>query len=286
MTALLTSASPVPALELLRGRTVVVKYGGHAMTDDALLAAFADDVVRLRRAGVRPVVVHGGGPQISAHLERMGVQARFLAGLRVTTPETLDVVRMVLAGKVQRELVGLLNRHGPYAVGLTGEDAHTLTAVRRYAEVDGELVDIGLVGDVTEVNTGAVDVLLDHGHIPVVSPIGRGTDGQPYNVNADTAAGAIAAALGADSLVVLTDVPGLYADWPRRERVVDRLTADELETMLPSLGGGMGPKMRGCLLAVRAGVGSARVLDGRAPHALLHALAGGPTGGGTTVLPG
>ncbi|MFD3457152.1 acetylglutamate kinase [Streptomyces sp. NPDC058691] len=286
MTALLASASPAPALELLRGRTVVIKYGGHAMTDDALLAAFADDVVRLRCAGVRPVVVHGGGPQISAHLERMGVQARFLAGLRVTTPETLDVVRMVLAGKVQRELVGLLNRHGPYAVGLTGEDAHTLTAVRRYAEVDGELVDIGLVGDVTEVNTGAVDVLLDHGHIPVVSPIGRGTDGQAYNVNADTAAGAIAAALGAESLVVLTDVPGLYADWPRRERVVDRLTADELETMLPSLGGGMGPKMRGCLLAVRSGVRSARVLDGRAPHALLHALAGGPDGGGTTVLPG
>ncbi|MFJ4848744.1 MULTISPECIES: acetylglutamate kinase [unclassified Streptomyces] len=286
MTALLTSASPGNALELLRGRTVVVKYGGHAMTDDALLAAFADDVVRLRHAGVRPVVVHGGGPQISAHLERMGVQARFLAGLRVTTPETLDVVRMVLAGKVQRELVGLLNRHGPYAVGLTGEDAHTLTAVRRYAEVDGELVDIGLVGDVSEVNTGAVDVLLDHGHIPVVSPIGRGTDGQAYNVNADTAAGAIAAALGADSLVVLTDVPGLYADWPCRESVVDRLTADELETMLPSLGGGMGPKMRGCLLAVRAGVRSARILDGRVPHALLHALVGGPAGGGTTVLPG
>jgi acetylglutamate kinase len=283
---LLTAPGPLPALEPLRGRAVVVKFGGHAMTDEALLRSFAQDVVLLRQTGVRVVVVHGGGPQISTQLDRLGVPARFLGGLRVTTPETLDVVRMVLAGKVQRELVRLLNEHGPYAVGLTGEDAHTLTAVRRYAEIRGELVDIGLVGDVAEVNTAAVEVLLDHGHIPVVSPLGRGTDGQVYNVNADAAAGAIAAALGAEALVVLTDVPGLYADWPRRDRVLGRLTATELELMLPSLGGGMVPKMESCLHAVRAGVRTARILDGRAPHALLRALTGGPGDCGTTVLPG
>ncbi|MFE2544892.1 acetylglutamate kinase [Actinacidiphila glaucinigra] len=285
---LLSRPGPLPALEPLRGRTVVVKFGGHAMTDGTLLRSFAEDVVRLRQTGVRAVVVHGGGPQISAQLDRLGVPAQFLGGQRVTTPETLDVVRMVLAGKVQRELVRLLNEHGPYAVGLTGEDAHTLTAVRRYTEVGGELMDIGLVGDVTEVNTAALDVLLDHGHVPVVSPLGRGTDGEVYNVNADAAAGALAAALRAEVLVVLTDVPGVYADWPRRERVLDRLTASELELVLPSLGGGMVPKMESCLRAVRAGVRTARVLDGRAPHALLRALTGAPgeAGAGTAVLPG
>ncbi|MFI2302093.1 acetylglutamate kinase [Actinacidiphila glaucinigra] len=286
MTTALAAPGPLPALRALGGRTVVVKVGGNAMGDGSLLRTFAQDVVRIREAGVRVVVVHGGGPQISAQLDLVGIEARFVGGLRVTTPEVLDVARMVLAGKVQRDLVGLLNAHGPYAVGLTGEDAHTLTAVRRYAEVNGEIVDIGLVGEVTEVNTAAVDVLLEHGHIPVVSSLGRGTDGQVYNVNADAAAGALAAAFDAEALVVLTDVPGLYADWPRRERVLDRLTAAELEAMLPVLGGGMVPKMESCLRAVRAGVRSARVLDGRAPHALLRALTAGPGGAGTTVLPG
>ncbi|MFF3945763.1 acetylglutamate kinase [Streptomyces sp. NPDC001902] len=286
MTTALAGPGPLPALRALGGRTVVVKVGGNAMGDGSLLRTFAQDVVRIREAGVRVVVVHGGGPQISAQLDLIGIEARFVGGLRVTTPEVLDVARMVLAGKVQRDLVGLLNEHGPYAVGLTGEDAHTLTAVRRYAEVDGEIVDIGLVGEVTEVNTAAVDVLLEHGHIPVVSSLGRGTDGQIYNVNADAAAGALAAALDAEALVVLTDVPGLYADWPRRGRVLDRLTAAELEAMLPALGGGMVPKMESCLRAVRAGVRAARVLDGRAPHALLRALSVGPGGAGTTVLPG
>jgi acetylglutamate kinase len=276
----------LPLLERLRGSTVVVKYGGHAMADDGLRRAFAHDVVLLRQVGIRAVVVHGGGPQINAQLDRLGIEPVFLGGLRVTTPETLDVVRMVLAGKVQRELVGLLNEHGPYAVWLTGEDAHTLTAVRRHAEIGGERFDIGLVGDISEVNPAAVELLLDHGHVPVVSSICRGSDGQVYNVNADTAAGALAAALGAEALVVLTDVAGLYADWPRRERVLERLTADELESLLPSLDSGMAPKMESCLRAVRAGVRTARVLDGRTPHALLRALARGPEGGGTTVLPG
>ncbi|MEU4096087.1 acetylglutamate kinase [Streptomyces sp. NPDC026673] len=282
---LLTDPGPLPALERLRGRTVVVKFGGHAMTHEHLLRSFAEDVVRLRSTGVRTVVVHGGGPQISAELDRLRVPARFLGGRRVTTPETLDVVRTVLVGTVQRELVRLIDQYGPYAVGLTGEDGRLLTAVRRYAEADGRLLDIGLVGDVAEVDTAAVEVLLERDRVPVVSPLGRGTDGQVYNVNADAAAGAIAAALGAEALVVLTDVPGLYADWPRRERVLHRLTAAELEAALPSLGGGMAPKMESCLHAVRAGVRAARVLDGRVPHAVLRALAGGPGGAGTTVLP-
>jgi acetylglutamate kinase len=284
-TAPVTPGTPA-ALRALADRTVVVKVGGHAMGEEPLLRGFARDVVRLRDVGVRIVVVHGGGPQISAQLDREGIEARFVGGLRVTTAEVLDVARMVLAGRVQRDLVGLLNVHGPYAVGLTGEDARTLTARRRYADVDGERVDIGLVGEVTEVNTAAVEVLLNHGHIPVVSSLGRGTDGQVYNVNADAAAGALAAALDAEALVVLTDVPGLYTDWPRCERVVERITAAELAAVLPELGGGMAPKMESCLRAVRAGVRAVRVLDGRVPHALLRALTAGPQGAGTTVLPG
>ena len=197
---------------------VVVKFGGHAMVDAALQRTFARDVVELWRAGLRPVVVHGGGPQISAMLDRLGLESRFEAGLRVTTPETMEVVRMVLTGRVQRELVGHINAHGPFAVGMTGEDAHTMTAVRRPAWVDGRPVDIGLVGDVVDVNPGMVRTLLEQGHIPVVSPVARGEDGQVYNVNADLAASALAVALGAERLVMLTDVEGLYADWPQQHR--------------------------------------------------------------------
>ncbi|MEV7682164.1 acetylglutamate kinase [Streptomyces sp. NPDC088341] len=279
------SGFPAPAaLERLRGRTVVVKFGGSAMVDEELTRAFADDVVRLRRAGVRMVVVHGGGPQISAQLKRLGIGSRFAAGLRVTTPETMDVVRMVLSGKVQRRLVGLLNEHGPYAVGLTGEDAHTLVAERRYGEAGGEAVDIGLVGNITKVDTTFVRMLLDHGHIPVISPVARGESGEIYNINADTAAGAIAVALEAGTLVVLTDVAGLYAHWPESDRIVERLTAGDLDLLLPGLDGGMLPKMEACGNAVRAGVRTARVLDGRVAHALLTGLLH-PGRGGTTVLP-
>ncbi|MCD9141341.1 acetylglutamate kinase [Streptomyces albireticuli] len=274
----------LPWLRHYRGRTVVIKFGGNAMVDEKLKEAFAQDVVALRRAGLRPVVVHGGGPQISALLERLELEVRFTAGLRVTTPETMDVVRMVLAGQVQRELVGLINAHGPYAVGMTGEDAHTMTAVRRLARVDGELVDIGLVGDVVRVDPDAVRALLDDGRIPVVSPIARGGDGEVYNINADLAASALAVALDAEKLVVLTDVAGLYADWPRSEEVVERLTASELAELLPGMAGGMVPKMEGCLRAVREGVRTAQVLDGRVPHTLLlEVFTDGNTG--TTVVP-
>ncbi|MFH8217650.1 acetylglutamate kinase [Streptomyces sp. NPDC018057] len=268
----------------LRGRTVVVKFGGNAMVDPSLHRTFAQDLVELRHAGLRPVVVHGGGPQISALLDRLGLEVRFEAGLRVTTPETMDVVRMVLTGHVQRELVGAINAHGPFAVGLSGEDAHTMTAVRRPAWVDGRPVDIGLVGDVVAVEAATIDALLEQGRIPVVSPVARGEDGLVYNVNADLAASALAVALGADRLVVMTDVEGLYANWPHGTEVIGRLTAGELDALLPGLAAGMLPKMEGCLRAVRAGVARAQVVDGRVPHALLRGVFTG-TPSGTTVVP-
>ncbi|MGW1407610.1 acetylglutamate kinase [Streptomyces sp. NPDC002403] len=272
-------------MDRVRGGAVVVKFGGNAMVDASLKRSFAQDVVELWRTGLRPVVVHGGGPQISAMLDLLGLDSRFEAGLRVTTPETMDVVRMVLSGRVQRELVGHINEHGPFAVGMTGEDAHTMTAVRRPAWVDGRPVDIGLVGDVVDVNPGMVRTLLTEGHIPVVSPVARGEDGQVYNVNADLAASALAVALGAERLVMLTDVAGLYADWPHSTEVIEHLTADALDGMLPGLASGMLPKMEGCLRAVRGGVGRAQVLDGRVPHAVLRGVLG-ETGPGTTVVPG
>ncbi|MEV4233482.1 acetylglutamate kinase [Streptomyces bobili] len=279
------AAGPLNRPQEPRGGVVVVKFGGNAMVDADLQRTFAQDMVELRRAGLRPVVVHGGGPQISSMLDRLGLETRFEAGLRVTTPETMDVVRMVLSGRVQRELVGHINAHGPLAVGMTGEDAHTMTAVRRAARVDGRPVDIGLVGDIVEVNPAMVSSLLEQGHIPVVSPVARGADGEVYNVNADLAASALAVALHAERLVVLTDVAGLYADWPHSTEVIERLTADALEELLPGLASGMLPKMEGCLRAVRGGVRRAQVLDGRVPHAVLDGILG-ETGPGTTVLPG
>lgn len=279
-----TLVEALPWLARFHGATVVIKFGGNAMVDDGLKRAFAQDVAFLRFAGLRPVVVHGGGPQISAHLDRLGLESSFTAGLRVTTQETMNVVRMVLAGQVQRELVGLLNEHGPYAVGLTGEDAHTLTARKHYAQVDGEQVDIGLVGDVDSVAPGAVNALLEDGRIPVVSSIARGEDNQVYNVNADTAASALAVALDAEMLVVLTDVEGLYANWPESQDVISMLSAGELERLLPSLATGMVPKMEGCLHAVRGGVHTARILDGRVQHSLLLEIFT-DSGIGTMVVP-
>jgi acetylglutamate kinase len=274
----------LPWLERFHGRVVVVKYGGHAMSDSNLRRSFAEDVVFLRYAGIKVVIVHGGGPQINAHLDRLGIEQEFTSGLRVTTPETMDVVRMVLVGQVQREVVGLLNEHGPFAVGVSGEDARLFTASRRAAVVDGAEVDIGLVGDVVDVDPGLLHGLLGDGRIPVVSSVARGVNGEVYNVNADTAAAALSVALGAEKLVVLTDVEGLYADWPSSEDVLSSLTDDELEKMLPSLGEGMAPKMEACLRAVRGGVPRAHVLDGRVPHALLLEVFT-DSGIGTMVVP-
>ncbi|WP_210589250.1 acetylglutamate kinase [Streptomyces sp. GESEQ-35] len=275
----------LPWLARHQGRTVVIKLGGHAMVDEDLTAAFARDIVFLRYAGLRPVVVHGGGPQIDAELARRGLKREFKAGLRVTSPPAMDVVRMVLAGQVQRELVGLINRFGPLAVGMTGEDADTLTAVRHMPWIDGEPVDVGRVGDITGVDTGALDCLLTNGRIPVVSPLARSAeDGRVYNVNADTVAAALATALRAEVLVMLTDVAGLYAGWPHSEEVIQRLTACELEKLLPELSDGMVPKMTGCLHAVRGGVGAARVIDGRVPHSVLLQMFA-DDGVGTVIVP-
>jgi acetylglutamate kinase len=270
-----TLAAALPWLKRYHGKVVVVKYGGNAMTDEKLKRAFAEDIAFLRFAGFRPVVVHGGGPQISTMLDRLGIESEFRGGLRVTTPEAMDVVRMVLVGQVQREIVGLVNAHGPFAVGLSGEDANLFTAEPHHLEVDGERVDLGLVGNVVKVEPGVVQGLVADGRIPIVSSVARGTAGEIYNVNADTAAAALAVALGAEKLVVLTDVEGLYGDWPTDgsdpspDDVISSITADDLEAMLPSLSTGMVPKMDACLRAVRGGVPKAHVIDGRVPHALL-----------------
>ena len=264
-----TLIEALPWLDRFHGETVVIKYGGHAMTDEGLRAGFAQDLVFLRYAGLRPVVVHGGGPQITEFLDRLGIESQFTAGLRVTTPEALDVVRMVLAGKVNKDIVGMVNRRTSFAIGLSGEDANLFTAERKYATVDGEQVDIGLVGEIVAVDPGAVKAMLDDGRIPVVSSIARGADGEVYNVNADTAAAALAVALGAVKLVVLTDVDGLYRNWPSSTEVISRLGAADLEELLPTLSAGMIPKMEACLTAVRGGVPQAHVLDGRLRHAVL-----------------
>jgi acetylglutamate kinase len=274
----------LPWLARFHGKIVVVKYGGNAMTSPELRRAFAQDVVFLRYAGLRPVVVHGGGPQITEHLERLGISSQFRAGLRITTPEAMDVVRMVLTGQVNPEVVNLVNDHGAFAVGLSGEDAGLMTAQRRSVIVDGEVIDFGRVGDVVDVDPSAVTALLDAGRIPVIATVARGQDGLSYNVNADTAAAAIATGLGAEKLVVLTDVEGLYADWPASTRIVSEITAGELRDLLPSLSAGMIPKMEACLRAVEGGVPRASVLDGRVPHALLLEVFT-TAGVGTMVIP-
>ncbi|MFC4949553.1 acetylglutamate kinase [Pseudonocardia sp. GCM10023141] len=277
-------AEALPWLQRFNGQLVVIKYGGNAMIDEELKQAFARDMVFLRLAGIRPVVVHGGGPQITAMLDRLGLPGEFRGGLRVTTPETIDIIRMVLVGQVGRELVGLINQHGPYAVGLSGEDAHLLTAERRTALVGGEEVDIGLVGDVVHVNPDAVLDIVAAGRIPVVAGVAPDVDGTVYNINADSAAAALAAALGAAKLVILTDVVGLYADFPDPESLISELTADELEPMLAGLESGMAPKMEACLRAVRGGVGQAHVIDGRVPHSVLLEVFT-EEGVGTMVVP-
>ena len=265
-------AEALPWLKALHGKIVVVKYGGNAMTDDALKAAFAADLVFLRNVGIHPVVVHGGGPQISAMLKKLGIAGDFRGGFRVTTPEVLDVARMVLFGQVGRELVNLINTHGPYAVGLTGEDAHLFTAVRRSVTVDGVATDIGLVGDVDQVNTAAVLDLIAAGRIPVVSTIAPDIDGVVHNINADTAAAALAEALGAEKLLMLTDVAGLYTRWPDRDSLVSEIDTATLTQLLPGLESGMVPKIEACLRAVEGGVPSAHVVDGRVEHCVLVEL--------------
>lgn len=274
----------LPWLEEFSGKVVLIKYGGNAMVDNDLKKAFAEDIVFLRRCGVHPVVVHGGGPQISAMLTRLDIASEFRGGLRVTTPEAMDVVRMVLMGQVNRELVGLINTHGPLAVGQSGEDAGLFTAERKSLHVGGEEVDIGLVGEVNRVRPDAVADLIAAGRVPVVASIAPDEFGVVHNVNADTAAAALAVALGAEKLVMLTDVAGLYRGWPDQPELITGIGAADLRAMLPDLESGMVPKMEAALAAVDGGVRRATIIDGRVPHALLLEVFT-DTGIGTQVTP-
>ena len=269
----------LPWLEEFFGKTIVIKYGGNAMVNDHM--------VFLRQVGIHPVVVHGGGPQISQMLKALGIHSEFKGGLRVTTPEAMDVVRMVLTGKVSRELVGLINAHGPLAVGLSGEDAALFSASQRKPIIDGEPTDIGLVGDVVGVDASAVVDLIHAGRIPVVSSVAPNEDDatEVLNVNADSAAAALASALGAHKLVILTDVDGLYADWPDKNSLVGRIGVEDLRDLLPELESGMRPKMEACVRAIDGGVQQAHIIDGRKPHSILNEIFT-TAGVGTMVEPG
>jgi len=274
----MTLIESLPWLKRFHDQIVVVKFGGNAMVSEELQRAFAEDMVYLRYAGLRPVVVHGGGPQISAMLARLGIESEFRGGYRVTTPEAMEVVRMVLTGHI--------NQHGPLAAGLSGEDAGLFRGRRRGVEIDGEQVDLGLVGDVVGVDPEAVHAQLNAGRIPVVSSIAPDIDvpGQSLNVNADAAAAALAIALGAAKLVILTDVQGLYSDWPNRESLVSVIDVPALKALLPELESGMIPKMTACLDAVEGGVAKAAIIDGRVPHSILLEIFTG-SGIGTEVVP-
>lgn len=261
----------LPWLGRFHDQIVVVKFGGNAMVDEELQRSFAEDMVYLRYAGLRPVVVHGGGPQISAMLGRLGIASEFKGGYRVTTPEAMDVVRMVLTGKINRDIVQSINAFGPLALGISGEDAGLFEGRRRGTVVDGEEVDLGLVGDVVGVNPDVVLTQLEAGRIPVISSVAPDSDvpGQSLNVNADAAAAALAVGLGAAKLVILTDVAGLYSDWPDRSSLLSSIGAEELRGLLPGLESGMIPKMSACLEAVDGGVPQAVIIDGRIPHSIL-----------------
>lgn len=273
-------------LKRFHGETIVVKFGGNAMVDAELQKAFAADMVYLRYAGIRPVVVHGGGPQISARLAELGIESTFTGGYRVTTLETIGVVRDVLKGVISRELADHIDAHAPLAEIISGEDEGLFGGRRRTATVDGESVDIGLVGDVVEVDPRAIVAALDAGRIPVVASISPDLDapGQSLNVNADSAASALAVALGAAKLVILTDVAGLYRNWPDRDSLISVIDAAELTELLPTLESGMIPKMAACLEAVEGGVAKAAIIDGRTPHSILLEIFT-HSGIGTEVVP-
>ena len=269
----------LPYIREFAGKIVVVKYGGHAMDDASLAELFAADVVLMRLIGMQPVVVHGGGPQITDLMRRLGKEPEFVDGRRVTDAETVDIVRMALVGKVNREIVAAMNRHGSYAVGLSGEDAGLLRVTARDPA-------LGFVGDVDVVDPSIVFRLLNEELIPVIATVGVDGEGQAYNVNADTVAAAIAAELGAEKLVYLTDVAGLYARWPDEDSLISRVDIAGLEQLLASgaVSSGMIPKVESCISALQGGVARAHVLDGRLPHALLLELFT-REGVGTMVMP-
>ena len=279
-----TLIESLPWLQKFHGKVVVVKFGGNAMVDAELQKAFAEDMAYLRWVGIRPVVVHGGGPQISARLAELGIESEFRCGFRVTTSETISIVRDVLRDQISAQLATLIQDAGAKTLVMSGEDANLFRAEKTALETEDGPVDIGLVGEVTQVNPRIVLEALEAGKIPVISTVAPTTSGELLNVNADLAAAALAVALGAEKLMVLTDVPGLYSDWPNRDSLVSEITSKELETMLPTLESGMIPKMQSCLKAVQGGVPTAHVIDGRTPHSILLEIFT-VTGVGTIVLP-
>ena len=257
-------AEALPYIREFSGKTVVIKYGGHAMTDPDLADLFATDVVLMRLVGMNPVVVHGGGPQITELMRRLGKEPEFVDGRRVTDTETVDIVRMALVGKVNREIVAAVNRHGSYAVGLSGEDAGLIRVEQRDPK-------LGYVGDIREIDPTIVHRLIREELIPVIATVGVDDEGQAYNINADTVAGAIAEALDAEKLVYLTDVAGVYGDWPDESSLISRIDVAGLEKLVGSgkVSEGMIPKLESCVAALQSGVRRAHILDGRLPHALL-----------------
>ena len=268
-----TLVEALPYLQRYAGRTFVVKYGGHAMGDGALAAGFAQDVVLLKAVGINPVVVHGGGPQIGAMLKRLGVRSAFVDGLRVTDAETAEVAEMVLAGSINKEIVGLIQAAGGRAVGISGKDAGLVTArkLERPVQTDSAIeqeVDLGFVGEPARVDRAILDTLARADVIPVIAPIGRGEDGHTYNINADTFAGAIAVALEAARFLLLTDVPGVLN---RDGHLLTELSPEDVGALTRdgTISGGMIPKVETCVAAIRGGVGAAVIIDGRVPHGLL-----------------
>jgi acetylglutamate kinase len=262
----------LPYIREFRGKTVVIKYGGAAMEQADLKESFALDVILLRFVGIKPVIVHGGGPQIGVLMKRLGKEPRFVGGMRVTDEETIEIVEMVLVGKINKEIVGLINHHGGKAVGLSGKDAGLLRARRRGHRLpSGEEVDIGLVGEVEAVNTEPIRLLEDNGFIPVIAPVGVGAGGETYNINADLVAGEVAAALGAEKLIHLTDVQGILN---QDGRLVSTLSRKEAERLMAAgvIDGGMLPKVESSLRALEGGTSKAHILDGRVPHVILLEL--------------
>jgi len=279
-----TLIESLPWLQNFHGKVVVVKFGGNAMVDQELKRAFAQDMAYLRWVGIKPVVVHGGGPQISARLSELGIESEFRAGFRVTTEESISVIRDVLRRDISEKLADLIIDAGADAQVMSGEDGNLFRATKTTVDNEGNAIDLGLVGEVTMVNPRIIFESIDQGKVPVVSTVAPDASGQLLNVNADLAASALAVALGAEKLMVLTDVPGLYSDWPNTDSLVSEITTTELEALLPTLESGMIPKMQACLAAVNGGVPRAHVIDGRVPHSILLEIFT-KSGFGSMVLP-
>lgn len=265
----------LPYMQDFYGKTVVIKYGGNAMINSELKNSVIQDITLLKYVGMKPIVVHGGGPEITSVLNKLGKKTEFISGLRVTDEETVSIAEMVLVGKINTEIVNLLNRHGSKAVGLSGKDANLIGAKKHFAEVheNGKvtMVDIGFVGEVEQINTDILNTLIDSGYIPVIAPIGVGKNGESYNINADYVAGEVAGALGAEKLIMLTDVEGIYRDYQDKNSFLSSLSLGEAQKMIEEgcIAGGMIPKVETCIKALQGGTGKTHIIDGRQPHSIL-----------------